>query len=166
MSGKAAFTPEEWEIVSGAPFLAGAFIMKAAPSGLIGLGKEVVTIRRAIDAEAEKADGLPLVKDLHAYFATKDKETAGENTQPEGAAAEEGGAADGYIKAELGKVVALLDSKIPAGSSAFRRWLYDLGVKVSEASKEGGFLGIGGTTVSKEERAALDELAALLNVTA
>jgi hypothetical protein len=34
---------------------------------------------------------------------------------------------------------------------------------VAEASKEGGFLGIGGTRVSAEEQAAIDEIKAAVN---
>jgi hypothetical protein len=39
-------------------------------------------------------------------------------------------------------------------------------VRVAHASKEGGVLGVGGTLVSAEEQAALEQLAAMLNVSA
>jgi hypothetical protein len=41
-----------------------------------------------------------------------------------------------------------------------------LAQKTAEASKEGGFLGIGAVRVSGKEQAALDELAEILGVSA
>ena len=52
----------------------------------------------------------------------------------------------------------------PAEGEAFGRWALSVGHHVAEATKEGGFLGIGGTLVSEKERATLDELAAALGV--
>jgi hypothetical protein len=36
MSTKNDYTPEEWKSITGAPYLAGLFIMIADPSGLAG----------------------------------------------------------------------------------------------------------------------------------
>jgi hypothetical protein len=44
--------------------------------------------------------------------------------------------------------------------------LVSLARKTAEASKEGGFLGIGGTVVSEEENSAVNELASALSVSA
>jgi hypothetical protein len=63
------------------------------------------------------------------------------------------------------RTAALVDAKgPPADAQAFKRWLVDVGQKVAEASKEGGFLGFGGTQVTDEERAAVGELSAALGI--
>ena len=49
-----------------------------------------------------------------------------------------------------------------AEATAFGGWLLGIAAAVARASREGGFLGIGGTEVSQRERIALDELQARL----
>ena len=47
---------------------------------------------------------------------------------------------------------------------AYKTWLMSVASKVSQAAKEGGFLGIGGTQVSGDEQAALRQLADALGM--
>ncbi len=54
----------------------------------------------------------------------------------------------------------------PEESQAVKRWLQDTGKRVSEAAREGGFLGLGGTQVSEQEKTALNELGRSLGVAA
>ena len=53
-------------------------------------------------------------------------------------------------------------SKSPAEAAAYKATILAVAKAAAEASKEGGFLGIGGTLVSKDEQAALDQLGAAL----
>ena len=62
--------------------------------------------------------------------------------------------------------VYLVNSKSAEDGLAYNKWLMVLAQKTAEASKEGGFLGIGAVRVSDKEQAALDELAAILGVSA
>ena len=48
--------------------------------------------------------------------------------------------------------------------TTYREWLYQVGVRQANASKEGGFLGIGAVRVSEAEQNALAELAHTLGV--
>jgi hypothetical protein len=48
----------------------------------------------------------------------------------------------------------------PGESRAFNDTLFAVATATANAAKEGGFLGIGGTLVSKEEQQALDTLKA------
>ena len=48
----------------------------------------------------------------------------------------------------------------------YRRFLLDVAQKAAEASKEGGFLGIGAVLVSDQEKAAIARLTEALGVTA
>lgn len=78
------------------------------------------------------------------------------------------GAKSGDIKSRsieaLRETTALLDRKAPEQSNAVRTWLHEIGRRVAEASKEGGFLGFGGVKVSDAEKATLDEIARALNI--
>ena len=49
-------------------------------------------------------------------------------------------------------MVALLDAKAnPDETAGFREWLFGVAKTVSEAAKEGAFLGMGGERVSDKE---------------
>ena len=54
--------------------------------------------------------------------------------------------------------VATVASRSTEDAIAYRRFLIEVATRVAEASKEGGFLGVGGTLVSAEEKAALGEV--------
>jgi hypothetical protein len=66
----------------------------------------------------------------------------------------------------LRAAAALVDRKATGDSAGFKVWLRDVASRVANASREGGFLGIGGTRVSGEEEAALRDIAAALGVQA
>ena len=66
---------------------------------------------------------------------------------------------------ELRAVAALLDSKAPQDSEAFKNWLQELALKAAEAAKEGGFLGFGGVAVSDAEKATLAQISDALGST-
>ena len=67
----------------------------------------------------------------------------------------------------LRKAMVLAEQKASADEKqGFGQWLYSVAVNVAEASKEGGFLGMGGVRVSDEEKAALIELAGIFGVNA
>jgi hypothetical protein len=62
----------------------------------------------------------------------------------------------------LREVGALISTKAPEDAAAFKGWLRRISQEVAEASKEGGFLGIGGERVSEAEKATLTEIASAL----
>ena len=61
---------------------------------------------------------------------------------------------------------AVVDAKAPADAAAFKGWLRQISQHVAEASKEGGFLGIGGIAVSEAEKATLKEISSALKLAA
>jgi hypothetical protein len=64
----------------------------------------------------------------------------------------------------LRHVTALIEKKAKPDSQGFNQWLVSVAQKVSEAAKEGGFLGFGGTQVSEQEAATIKELSTALAV--
>jgi hypothetical protein len=59
-----------------------------------------------------------------------------------------------------------VEAKSPSEGAAYRAWLLSVATDVSQAAKEGGFLGMGGTLVSRDEQEALAQLAQALGVAA
>jgi hypothetical protein len=61
---------------------------------------------------------------------------------------------------------AVVDARAPGDAAAFKGWLRQISQHVAEASKEGGFLGIGGVPVSEAEKATLTEISSALKLAA
>jgi hypothetical protein len=60
--------------------------------------------------------------------------------------------------AVLKEAMGAVTTNSPAEVPGYGKFLVDIATHVAEASKEGGFLGIGGTRVSDAERAAIDQI--------
>jgi hypothetical protein len=61
----------------------------------------------------------------------------------------------------------LLEKKAtPEEATEMKLWLAQIAQKTAEATKEGGFLGFGGTLVSEEEKAAIAKVNSSLGLAA
>jgi hypothetical protein len=151
MSTKADYSTEEWKAISGAPVAAGLFVALADPRGPMGAVKEAVAVGRAI-TQAASGDTPEVVKSL-----ADNVKSAGRPEMPDvptGDRAQTKNALIGTIKT----AVQAVESKSPAEAEAYKAWLTSVASKVSQAGKEGGFLGFGATQVSKNEEEALKQL--------
>lgn len=162
MSKKSDYSPEEWKSITGAPYLAGLFITMADPSGIGGVMKEAMAVGKAV-AEAGANNQTEVIKSLveglkEAGFKAK----AELPDVPKGDLATAKAATFDHVQ----KAITALSAKSPSEVEAYKTWLMTAAKKVSEAAKEGGFLGFGGTLVSDNEQAALKELADKLGVKA
>ena len=54
----------------------------------------------------------------------------------------------------------------PEETTELKQWLAQIAQKTAEATKEGGFLGFGGTLVSDEEKAAIAKVNSSLGLAA
>ena len=163
MTTKANFTPEEWNLLRRAPMMAGLVVVAASPSGPVGILQETFAVGKVL-ADAKAQSPGELISSLVADLTTEEGRKAARPTDLVGKSPEQ-------IKSNaldsLRQVGTLLDQKArPEESQAVKRWLHDTGKRVSEAAKEGGFLGLGGTQVSEQEKAALNELGRSLGVAA
>lgn len=163
MANKANFTPDEWKILSQAPAMAGLVVVAASPSGPLGVIQESMAVGKILADTKTHAASSELVNALVADLATPEGRQAMQLTELRGKSPEQIKihALDACTKAAM-----LLDQKAPAESPAFKRWLQTIGQKVAEAAKEGGFLGIGGTPVSEQEKTALSDLNKSLGIAA
>ncbi len=158
MSKKTDYTSEEWKAISSAPVAAGLLISLADASGAVGLAKEAIAIGQAISQSTESD-----VPDIVKALAEDVKSGGGRPAFPDLPAGDRTATMDALIGAIKSAVLAV-ESKSPGELDAFKQWLVSVATSVSLASKEGGFLGMGGTPVSDSEQQALKQLTDLLGV--
>jgi hypothetical protein len=160
MSTKADFTPDEWVQVLRAPSWASIAVVAASPSGPFGVVKELFAAGKLL-AEAKAGGQNPLVSALVNDLSTSDGRRQAQPTEASGKSPEE---IRQLAVDALKQVASLLDGKAGADAEGFKRWLATLAGRVAEASKEGGFLGIGGVRVSEKETAVLADIGKALGV--
>ena len=160
MSTKTDYSADEWKAISGAPVAAGLFVTLSDASGPVGIAKEAIAVGKAI-TESAQGDAPEIVKSL----AESVKTGGGRPELPDVPTGDRAQVKDAVIGA-IRKAVEAVERKSPNEVEGFKVWLTSVAVKVSQASKEGGFLGIGGTVVSAQEQEALTTLAGVLGVTA
>jgi hypothetical protein len=144
MTGKADFTPEEWELLREAPPAAGMMVLTAQGGGTF---RETWALAKTY-AEARKLHGESEL--LDALVGEKPETTRYHSAQE----LEEQGLA------RVRDAVALLEQKAtPEEVEAYKRFVLNVAERVAEAHKEGG------EPVSDAERAARDKIAAALGAT-
>ncbi len=155
MAGKNDFTPDEWKTLLESPMMAGIAVTAADPSGLWGSLKESMASARTILGAAHDSTAAELVRAIASGYETAD----GRSVAREGLRAELSGKRPAEIVTKalsvLKKAAELIDTKAPGDAAAYKTWLQHIAQAVAEASKEGGFLGFGGTEVSDAEKATL-----------
>ena len=152
MTRKADFNAEEWSTVAEGPLLAGMRVITAGRGGAI---RESMAMGRTY-ADARQHHGeSELLDDLVASPPAMDPsrfQTPGDI-----------GALTGE---RLREAVTILEQKAsPEEVDAYKRFVLAAARAVAEAHREGGSLGVGGKDVSEGEQAALDEIAATLELT-
>jgi hypothetical protein len=166
MADKSNFTPEEWKLLLESVMMASIAVTVAEPSGLWGLLKESFASGSALRQAKIDPGSSPLIKAVVADFET----TEGQHTARDGLKEKLASSKPVEVKAQcietLRQARALVDAKAPDDAAAFKGWLREISQHVAEASKEGGFLGIGGVLVSDAEKATLSEISGALGLTA
>ncbi len=163
MAEKTAFTPEEWNNLLAAPLIAALAVTAADPSGLWGLLRENFASARVL-METKHTTTSALIKEIIADLETAEGRAAAR-------AAIEARLKDakpGEIKTRtiemLKSIGSSVEAKSPASAPALKDWLRTIATRVAEASKEGGFFGIGGVAVSEPEKLTLSEIDAALGL--
>jgi hypothetical protein len=142
----------EWSRVQAAPAAALMLVATSDLSGPMGSIKEVQAAAKALSDAARHADPASVIgaafgsgidtdmmKNVRELAPTKDKLLE-------------------IVRAGAASVA----QKDPAQAAAYNATILAVAQAAAEASKEGGFLGFGGTQVSKDEQAALDQLRSAL----
>jgi hypothetical protein len=160
MSSKDDFAPHEWTALIKAPMMVSYAVMGAAPSGGIGIVKEMKAVADAILDSGERAPAGSLIQTVvnEIRMNATDESRGPMETIP-----------TGEIKSkaiELCRDVAqILQSKTTDEEAhSYKLWLLSVGKSVAEAAKEGGFLIFGGAQVSDSEMEALADVASALGI--
>jgi hypothetical protein len=158
MATEKDFTADEWKGIAAAPLMAGLVVTMADVSGPVGLAKEAIAVSKAIGESATASSG-ELIRSLAEAFKK------GARPEMPSVPKDREQARTAFVTA-CKNAVATVASKAPGEVQEFRTWLMTIAQRASEAAKEGGFLGFGGTLVSDEEKSALSRLGSELGVTA
>jgi len=153
------YTPQECQVISSAPMLAGLLVSVSDLSGPVGLVKEAMAVVKSVTESANSTSNELIRAVAEGVKAGGGRPDTSElRTDPTNARA--------ILIERCKQAAALVGQKSPPEAEEYKRWLVSLARKAAEASKEGGFLGIGGTLVSDAEKAALRDIAAALGVSA
>ena len=163
MSTKTDYTDEEWTLLLKAPAMTGIAVVTVAPSGPIGVFRELSSMGKWILGAGENAPAgtliAALIEDIRAIAerkipAPKDERIPAAEFKPR-------------LLESLRETVALLAAKAtPTEAEAYKQWVLDVAANIAKAAKEGTVLGFGGTLVSDAERDVLREIAEALGTTA
>ena len=164
MTDKSNFTPDEWKVLLESVMAASIAITAADPSGLWGVLKE--SFAGATELAKAKMDPATdaLIKAVVNDFSTAE----GRGVTRDGLNAKLKGSKPAEVKEKCVEILRqgaiVFDAKAPGDATAFKGWLHQISQHVAEASKEGGFLGIGGVAVSEAEKATLAEISSALKL--
>lgn len=160
MSKQTDYTAEEWKTITSAPVMAGLLISVSDLSGPVGLAKEAFALVKSV-TETAASTSNELIKSVADEIRARGGKPELPTNMPQ-----DKPAVKQLLIERCQEAVELVARKSPAEAEEYKRWLLSLAQKTAEASKEGGFLGIGGTQVSEEESQAVDNLASALGAKA
>jgi hypothetical protein len=154
---RANFTPDEWTALKRGPLNAAAYVMLADRSGGGGRKQEVEALEAALadvvtSAGATELNSL-LFRDGAVPGVVDELVKEYRKASPE--------ELQELLVGQVRGAVAIVRAKgSKSDATAYQGLILGVAQKVAGAAKEGTFLGMGGTAVSSEEKAALDTLAA------
>lgn len=158
MADRDSFTAEEWTMLRVTPSFVAVGVAAADASGLFTSLKETLAgVSEVTSAHAANPDldlfaafatdrSIPRLPEMDDFLGEGSKEAQLQNFK---AACLE----------QVRTAVALLATKATAAETdAYRLLLVRVAERAANASKEGGFLGLGGVRVSESERAFIDSV--------
>jgi len=170
MIDKDTFTVEEWAQIVSAPASIGALVVTADPSGPIGLIGEFKAILSSMQSYVDAHAGdSSLMAALKQYMSNQPTEEEQEqlkqwaNQQQEQMKANRPKTPEALqqqVRQTVTGTIGLLRAKgaDEAEVGTFKAMMIGVAEAVANASKEGGFLGFGGTLVSDKEQSVLAQI--------
>ncbi len=147
---KQKFSDADWMKMRMAPMAAVYLVGTASPSNESGQREELAAAAGAVGSAIKSASPTSLIGTAFGGGLTKNElEILAKDAPPRERLL-------GVIK----EGVATVQTTSPADTPSYKAMILDAAQKAAEATKEGGFLGIGGTRVTKEEQQALDDIRA------
>ncbi|MCS6847593.1 MAG: DUF937 domain-containing protein [Anaerolineae bacterium] len=147
------YTDAEWKKVRGGPLAAMYLVATASPSKGADAVAELAAAAGAVAESLKSASPTSLIGTAFGGGLTKAEVDLLQREAPP----------TDRILGMIREGVAAVKAKSPGDAAAYTSMVMNVAQKTAEAAKEGGFLGIGGTRVTKEEQAALDAIRAALS---
>lgn len=157
MVARADFSDEEWATIYQSPAMAGMVVMMAGKSGPFQAMQEMLAVGKALSDTEKQGTSNGLISSIIAAMKSNEKM---EQPQKPSSLEEARNMALEHIR----HTAVLVDAKAPQDAPEFKHWLAEIGRKVAEAAKEGAVLGFGGTQVTEDEVAAMQELNMALGI--
>ena len=162
MATKADFTQEQWETLRDTPHLVALAVAVAGASGIFGSLKEAVASATTI-VSAVQGDNA-LLRALCDKEELKQAQSTIKAQIPKTDMAELQAHLKQAALDNANTAMALLKERgNTTDIDAYGTFLQQIGLKVAEAAKEGGFLGFGGERISSGEKDMLTNLDSVLN---
>lgn len=174
MITKDSFTVEEWAQIVSAPASIGALVVTADPSGPFGLIGEFKAILSSMQSYVDAHAGdSSLMAALKHYMSNQPTEEEQEQIKQWAKQQEDQMKANRpktpeelqqRVRESVSGTMSLLRAKgaDEAEVGTFKAMMIGVAEAVANASKEGGFLGFGGTLVSEKEQSILAQIQAEL----
>jgi hypothetical protein len=164
MANKSSFSPEEWSTIREAPHLVALAISAAGASGMMG------TLKEAVSGSSAIVEGMKSENELIRALCAKE-EVRGASDAIRSQLKDLSGADLPAVKSKV-KELAIVRLKAamstlkakggPGDAATYRNLIENVAKRVSEAAKEGGFMGFGGERVSKDEKQMIESLETVL----
>jgi Bacterial protein of unknown function (DUF937) len=138
----------EWTKVRSAPLAALYHLAAASQAGASGLAKEFTAASDAFAEATQRAPGISLIGTAFGSGLLQEKWAQLTKDRPTSTT----------LLRDLHESVTIVARKSPTEAQAYREAVLGAAQRAAEATKEGGFLGIGGTKVSEAEQRALDDI--------
>jgi hypothetical protein len=146
------YSDADWNKVRGAPVAAMYLVATASPSKGTGAVEELAAAAGVVAETIKQVSPTSLIGTAFGGGMTKAEIDLLKKEAPPRA----------QILGVISGGLAAVKANNPADATAYRNMVLGVATKTAEAAKEGGFLGIGGTQVSKEEQAAVNDITAAL----
>ncbi len=164
MSSKTDYSADEWKICLKAPLMAGLAVIAASPSGPLGVLREMFAVGKLVSETRAQGGSNELLRALVSELGAPDARGQVDAAELRGLGTEQLRA---HALEACRAFAALVDRKAsPEEADGVKRWLVGIAQRTADAATEGGFLGFGGTQVSRTEAGAVQEVAQALGVSA
>ena len=161
MSVKEEYTQEEWKSILAAPYQAAMLIVVSDFN--LNFFSELSAMMQSVMASVEGSKS-EFIREAATELTKKENQEVIKPELEKLQGEKDPASLKGAMLDNVRNAVDTVSGKSEDDGRTYSEWLLYLAQKTADASREGGFLGIGAVRVSEQEQAALDELAQVLGV--
>lgn len=154
MSGKSLYTQEQWRVVGGLPYYAAAFVVASGPHHSAATIRSMLTGAQSFAAGPASDDAL--ITDARADSTGPNGDPGSTKHTPENIQ---------RLRELVTQAAQLIDERSAGSGHAYKTEVLRVATATAAGSKD-GLLGTSGEAINEHEKAALAELARILEVSA